>query len=119
MESPRTAQIEFCVKCPALNKDVILSKDTWYGHILHNKTGHPQLKYKQDLLKKIIENINTTRNFFKFTDDTGDSWFYDYVCPDFKPYHDCLRIAFHILNEQVIIASAYPVKRGVVSYEPR
>jgi hypothetical protein len=110
----QTSEILFSVHCPALSKNVILLKNTWHGHIIK---AHGSLRNKEGLLKKVVEKIDNSHKFLRFTDEPKNSWFIDHQCPDFKPYHQCLRIAFRSLEDgTVIIASAYPIERGVMSY---
>lgn len=111
-------KVFFKEHCPALGVDVIMTQETWYGHILHSKTGHPYMAAKINLIKRAIREITHKRQFFRFTGDPENSWFCDFECPDFRPISDCLRIAFKKIEDgSVIIASAYKMKRGVKSYE--
>jgi hypothetical protein len=115
--SPR---IMFKVSCPAFGKEVLMLHDTWHGHVLRSDTGHPIMKHKEDLVKRAVSNITDTRHLFRFSDYPKDTWFFDYRCPDFEKINDFLRIGFKKcaeLDNEIIIATAFPVKRGVISYE--
>lgn len=56
----KISQIIFRQKCPALRRDVILTRDTWYGHIL-GKAGHFEMRGKQDLVRKILRETSDTK----------------------------------------------------------
>ena len=75
----------FSIGCPALNEEAIMLKETWFGHILNPKTGHPYMANKVDLIKKAIQSITSTAQFFRFSDGAPHEWFADYQCPDFLP----------------------------------
>ena len=110
----QTSEILFSVYCPALSKDVILLKNTWFGHIIK---AHGSLRSKEGLLKRVIEKVDKPHRFLRFADEPKNFWFIDHQCPDFKPYHECLRIAFKLLEDSsVIVASAYPIERGIMTY---
>ena len=109
---PRTV---FAVHCPALDEEVKLLHDTWHGHILRI---HPYMKGKDSLIKGAILALREKKNFFRLFGDPADSWFTDYQCPHFLPMHRSMRIAFKRLpNVGVIVATAYKLEKGIVSYE--
>lgn len=76
------------------------------------------MKGKDAVLKSAIANILEKKRFFRLFGDPADSWFTDHQCPHFLPMHKSVRIAFKRLPDiGVIVASAYKLEKGVVSYE--
>ena len=107
-------RLVFSVRCPALDEDVLLLHDTWHGHILR---VHPYMRGKDSVIKGAIVGIEK-KNFFRLSGDPMDSWFTDHQCPHFLPMHKSVRIAFkRIPDLGIIVASAYRLEKGIVSYE--
>ena len=108
----------FSVECPALKEKVLMLKETWFGHLLNPKTGHPYMAGKADLIKRAIQSITSKNRFFRFSDCPPNEWFADYECPDFLPQNPFLRVAFKKIDIGMIVSSAYKVPRGIINYEP-
>jgi hypothetical protein len=121
VETPKVLDELFSVECPALGQKVIMTKDTWYGHILKGPTGHPEMAHKRELIERAVKSFAAgSRPFFAYTDRADNEWFADFVCVDFKPANNALRIAFKKLDDGTIIfATAFPMRRGIISYVPK
>jgi hypothetical protein len=111
----------FSVPWETANRDVILTKETYYGHIARE---HPVITVgKIPLIQRAVEAAVGNREFYKYADGKNDEFFTQYKCPDFEPINDHLRVAFKARDESVfIVATAFPVwgfpKRGIKKYEP-
>ena len=117
-EETAEGEVLFSVECPALKKQVVLLKETWYGHIINPKTGHPYMKSKKGLVQNAVQGIVSDKQFFRFSDCAASEWFADYACPDFEPLAKFLRVAFKRLDTgMIVVTSAYRQARGIISYE--
>lgn len=122
MENKPLPSVFFKAYCPALKQEVHIFRDTWFGHIIKPITGHQDMQHKRPLVERAIKSIENSRNFFRFSDYPEGEWFSDFQCPDFGRCNPYLRIGFKKVSdygdEIVIMTTAFPANRGVISYEP-
>jgi hypothetical protein len=113
--------IFFSVAWKSAGRDVILTKEAYYGHVIKE---HPVISVaKIPLVQKAVESAISTGEFYQYLDGKKDEFFTQYKCPDFERINDHLRVAFKVQNSAtIIVATAFPVwgfpKKGIKRYEP-
>jgi hypothetical protein len=96
------------VYSPALNREVVLYRQTWEEHILPSRPG---LKSKLNLIERIITSKKEELILTQKADDPERVAIQKEV-PDFLPLNRYLRIAVKMLdkpNDKAIMLTAIPV----------
>lgn len=120
MDSTKTQKgVVFSVRCPYIQRTVVLYRQTWEEHILPQR---PELKHHVDLIKKILQE-ESSDTLVSQKIDNPNKIALQKKCSHFLPYNQYLRIALKVLGnkELAIVTTVIPVNSiqssGVKKYE--